>query len=397
MAFVYKELKAFSPKENLRVDETFKFAGGGIQVEDTLAELEGETHDPNFAPGTGFLNFRTKAHITAGLVPVNSPAGTEYILVANHKGEVILLQLLEEKVNAVWNLTIPGAIYRTPIIIGESAFIVTKQGLVVAISIQFDEQGKPIPGKIIWQRSIGLTVFSKLLTTGRILIVATINGIHAYDCYISGEGETGTFGKKVWEHRLEGLVSSPAIDGSTLFIGSEDKHLHALRYGGEGANTLWSYKTEGAIRSKPCISIKGNFVVVGSLDGFVYCFDRVTGQVIWSFPARSAIHSDVVSYVIGNDEFFLFGNDDGNFFSLNAFGKQQWAFKTNGRIRSEAIVSGDYVYFGSEDNHLYGVQIITGKLHLKYNTDGNLNGKPAIFSNRLYVGSTDSFVHGVYI
>jgi outer membrane protein assembly factor BamB len=397
MAFVYKELKVFSPKDNLRVDETFKVQGVSAQVEDTLAELEGESHDPDLAPGTGFLNFRTKAHITAGLVIVKSPTDSEYLLVVNHKGEVILLEASGDKVNSIWNISIPGAIYRTPVLVDNNAFIVTKQGLIVAIGIKFDEKGRPLPGAILWEKSTGLTVFSKLLTTGRILIVATISGIHAYDCYFSSEGETGTFGKKVWEHRLDGLVSSPAIDGSLLFIGSEDKHFYALQYGGEGANTLWSYKTEGPIRSKPCVSTKGNFVVVGSLDGFVYCFDRVSGQMIWSFPARSAVHSDIVSYVIGNDEFFLFGNDDGNFFCVNAFGKQQWVFKTNGRIRSEALIANDTVYFGSEDNHLYGLKTITGQLHLKYNTDGNLNGKPVICGNRLYIGSTDSFVHGVYI
>ncbi|TGL59302.1 hypothetical protein EHQ58_08625 [Leptospira ognonensis] len=397
MSFVYKELKAFSPKDNLRLDETFKVAGGVPSADNALAELESESQNPEQLPGTGFLNFRTKAHITAGLVAVNAPAETNYLLVANHKGEIILLQIQGDKVNVAWSLNVPGAIYRTPIVVGEHAFVVTKQGLLVAISIKFDGNGHPIPGTIAWQKHLGLTVFSKLLTTGRIVIVAAISGIQAYDCFFSSENNAGTFGDKLWEHKLDGLVSSPAIDGSTLFIGSEDKHFYALRYGGEGASSLWSYKTEGPIRSKPCISQKGNFVLVGSLDGFVYCFDRVSGQLIWSFPARSAVQSDLVSYVIGNDEYFLFGNDDGSFFCLNSYGKLQWSFKTNGRIRSEALVTGDNVYFGSEDNHLYGLKTITGQLSLKYNTDGNLNGKPVICENRLYIGSTDSFVHGVYI
>jgi len=397
MAFVYKELKVFSPKDNLRIDETFKVAGVVPNANDTLAELESESHDPELAPGTGFLNFRTKAHITAGLITVKSPPDTEYLLVANHKGEVILLNAIGDKLNPVWNVNVPGTIYRTPVIVDEHAFVVTKQGFLAAISIKFDSNGHPLPGTITWEKNLGLTVFSKLLTTGRILIVAAISAIQAYDCYFSGENATGTFGEKLWEHKLNGLVSSPAIDGSSLFIGSEDKQLYALRYGGEGASSLWSYKTDGPIRSKPCISIKGNSVLVGSLDGFVYSFDRVTGQLIWSFPARSAVQSDIVSFVIGNDEFFLFGNDDGTFFCLNTYGKQQWSFKTNGRIRSEAMISGDHVFFGSEDNHLYGLKTITGQLYLKYNTDGNLNGKPVICGNRLYIGSTDSFVHGVYI
>ncbi|GBF49987.1 hypothetical protein LPTSP4_15080 [Leptospira ryugenii] len=396
MSFVYKELKAFSPKDNLKVNETFSLAGVGNSSEDPIGDLLTETHDPNHAPGTAFLNFRTKAPITAGIITFPSD-DSGLLLLVNHKGEVILLQSNEDKVNVLWNITIPGAFYRTPVLVGDNVFLVTKQGLMAAISLKKEGQEKSDQANIIWKRDLGLTVFSRLITTGRILIVATINGIHAYDCYVSGEGETGTFGKRLWDHRLEGIVSSPSIDGSTLFIGSEDRHFYALRYGGEGANSLWSYKTEGAIRSKACVSQKGNFVLIGSLDGFVYCFDRVNGNLIWSFPARSAVHSDIVSYVLGNDEFFLFGSDDGTFFCVNVYGKQQWSFKTNGRIRSEALVHQDTVFFGSEDNHLYGLKVHTGQLSLKYNTDGNINGRPAVIGNRLYVGSTDSFLHGIYI
>lgn len=396
MGFVYKELKAFSPKDALRVDESFRISGNVPQGEDALAELESEAHDPKKAPGTAFLNFRTKAHITSGIVGYEKN-GAKFILSTNHKGEILFITANDETAETAWAINVPGAIYRTPVVIGDHIFFVTKQGLIAAIQIKFDDKGKILPGEVVWQRNIGLTVFSRLLTTGRILIVATINGIHAYDCYIDNNAEKGNFGKKVWEHKMDGLVSSPSIDGGTIFIGSEDKHLHALRYGGEGASKIWSHKTDGPIRCKPYVSQKGNFILTGSLDGFVYCLDRVSGKVVWTFPARSAVHSDIVSFVIGNDEFFLFGSDDGTFHCLNLYGKQQWSFKTNGRVRSEAFVHGDNVYFGSEDNFLYGLKSMTGALYLKYNTDGNINGSPFVWENRLYVGSTDSFIHGIYI
>ncbi|MDF3820013.1 PQQ-binding-like beta-propeller repeat protein [Leptospira sp. 96542] len=397
MAFVYKELKPFSPKVALKVDETFRFTGKGSMEEDTLAELRTESMDPKTVPGAGFLNFRTKTHITSGVLGIEGKNQEEFLLVTNHKGEVILLEAVDQTVKPVWALALPGAIYRTPIQVGDNVFIVTKQGLIAAIAIKYDDKGKILPGEIFWQRNIGLTVFSKLVSTGRILIVGTISGIHAYDCYTASPGETGNMGKKVWEHKMEGLVGSPTIDGGNIYIGSEDKHLYALRYGGEGANKSWSIKTDGPIRSKPHVSLKGNFILFGSLDGFVYCADKTDGRVLWTFPTRSPVHSDIVSFLLGNDEFFLFGNDDGSFFCLNAYGKQQWVFKTNGRVRSEALIQGDQIYFGSEDNFLYGLNLINGSLYLKYNTDGNINGKPFIWKNRLYVGSTDSFLHGLYI
>jgi outer membrane protein assembly factor BamB len=398
MSFQYRELTAFDPKSRLRVDETYNISGAGVNsLDDPLGDLLEPTHKPGQEPGNSFQDFRTKGHITAGLTAVNSPTGKEHFICLNHKGEAILFSVSSGKIEAVWNHAIRGAFYRSAVIVDDVAFCVTKQGLLVGLQLKWDEEGNALEPELVWQRALNQTVFSKPISTGKVLIVATMNSIHAYDCYTGGAGETGKLGKKLWEEPIAGSVSSPEFGKGRIFIGCEDRHIYAYSYSTDNLSQAWKVKTDGAIRSKPYLTRKGNYVLVGSMDGVFYALDPNTGKVLWSFPARSPIHSDIISYIEGNDEYYVFGNDAGVVYCLNLYGKEQWKYSTNGRIRSEFYIHNGILYFGSEDNSLYGLNQLTGKLVFKYNTDGNINGNPLVFGNRIFVGSTDSFVHGIFI
>jgi len=73
-----------------------------------------------------------------------------------------------------------------------------------------------------------------------------------------------------WKFPTEDSVtSSPAIDSSTIYIGSQDGRLYAVdKNTGE---KLWDYLTGGEITSSPAV-INGK-VYVGSHDGKVYAFE----------------------------------------------------------------------------------------------------------------------------
>jgi outer membrane protein assembly factor BamB len=397
MSFQYRELVQFDPKTRLRVDERFQISGANLSTDDPLGNLLDPSHKPGEVPGTSFQDFRTKGHITADLCPLAGPKGGEYFLCLNHRGEMILFGLESGKIKPHWNLSFAGAFYRGALLVDGIAFVVTKQGLVTGLKLKWSEDGSPLEPEIVWQRALNQTVFSELTSTGKVLLISTMNSIHAYDCYMGGVGETGKLGRKLWEERISGSVSSPEYGKGRVFIGCEDKHVYSYSYSTDNLTSSWNVKTDGAIRSKPYLTQKGNYLLVGSMDGILYALEPNTGKAMWSFPARSPIHSDIQSYIEGNDEYFIFGNDAGTVFCLNLYGKEQWKFSTNGRIRSEFLLHDANLYFGSEDNSLYSLNKLTGKLNFKYNTDGNINGSPVIFGNRLFVGSTDSFVHGIYI
>lgn len=77
-------------------------------------------------------------------------------------------------------------------------------------------------------------------------------------------------GRVIWKAPTGRKVdSSPLVVGSTVYVGSDDKHFYAFA-AATGAK-LWSFKTGGRISSPPT-SGEG-LVLIGSNDGILYAFE----------------------------------------------------------------------------------------------------------------------------
>ncbi|MEY2193624.1 PQQ-binding-like beta-propeller repeat protein [Neobacillus sp. BF23-41] len=99
----------------------------------------------------------------------------------------------------------------------------------------------------------------------------------------SFDAATGT---KKWSYRTKaGIISSAAVSGETVFIGSNDGNLYA--FDSLTGQPLWQHEIGAWVASSPAIS--GNTLVVGALDGNLYAFTpggraaqrwpRLSGQV----------------------------------------------------------------------------------------------------------------------
>ena len=85
--------------------------------------------------------------------------------------------------------------------------------------------------------------------------------------------------------------SSPALspDGDTVFIGSGDAHLHAVRASDGSARWKADMGRGGAVECSPAVSADGSVVVVGCNAGRVRCFSAFTGELRWSYKTGGAI------------------------------------------------------------------------------------------------------------
>ena len=72
----------------------------------------------------------------------------------------------------------------------------------------------------------------------------------------------------------------------------------------------------------------------------------------------------------------------------------KWKFKTETGVTSPAVSDG-VVYFGSEDDHLYAVDIKTGKEKWKFESGDSIYYTPVVSDGVVYFGSKDKHLYAL--
>lgn len=392
-----KPLQAFSADKDLVVDETFRLKDEAAGA-DPLAELQRENATPPGEIGKETVSFKTNGPVEAGLLGGTSEGGN-YLLAVSQKGLLYIFSENNGQLEVSGKVQLTRPITSAPILDRDVLYSVSRSGVIQAARIPLppaSDDGLDGEPEVLWQKTMPKGILSRPFHTGKMLLVAALDGLYSFEAYYQGPDQY-SIGNLLWQYPLAGCVSSPLMDRGLIFVGSEDQKIYCLEYGGNKARVFWEYETRGPVRGKPIITRNGNFLVFGSQDGNVYCLERKSGKLVWPKFVGDAVNGSIVSRAEGHKEFFYFGSDNGNFYCLDGQGKIHWEYHTHGRIRGEALVSGDRVYFGSEDNQFYCLDAHSGEVIFQYGTDGNINGPAVILGGTIYFGSTDSFVYGVRV
>jgi outer membrane protein assembly factor BamB len=196
-------------------------------------------------------------------------------------------------------------------------------------------------------------------------------------------------GRKLWSFTAGGAVdSSPAVANGIVYFGSFDQRVYAVR-ASDGA-LVWSFNTKGRVESSP--DVVNGVVYIGSDSGNVYALDARTGATLWKFAAGSSADAPlaVVNGVVYVSTFAV------SLYALNAAtGAKLWSFAPGCcSTGSPPAVANGVVYVGNDDGSLYAVNASTGKELWSYQTGANVHGSgPAIANGVVYFGSID---HNVY-
>ena len=391
-----RPLKGFDPKKALIVDESF------VKLIQRGGDMLETGDDEFFASGGGETGkecaaLRTGGPIHSACEKIELEGGKVFFAAANIKGEIVFFEPAGDELKECGSVTVQGSLYSQPVYNDGIIYCVAREGAAFAIDTGLKGgQGKPgaVSTEVIWRKKTNKGVFTEPVTTGKVLLVAPADGIYAFDAF---NGPDRNIGEVLWGVSINGVVSTPVINSGMLYIGTEEKKLLGFDYGGSRLKKVWEYILSGACRVKPFVSEKTGQVVAGTIDGIVYAVSRDTGQYRWNFVVKAPVLSSVVSGDTGSGECFLFGADNGFFYSLDSRGRKLWEFRTKGKIRTEALVYNGRVYFGSEDNSLYALDAGSGKQVFRFQADGNIYGKPVVHDGRIYFGSTDGFIHSVYI
>ena len=212
------------------------------------------------------------------------------------------------------------------------------------------------------------------------------------------------------------MLSSRALAfDTTMFRGNAQ---HTGVYAGDTSvrspHVKWKFHTSGYVISSPAVA--GDLVYVGSTDGSLYALDRLRGTLQWKFATHGRVSSSPAIF----NGLVYFGSYDSYFYALDAAnGKLRWKFHTQGERRFEAAhihgsepaaetmpdpfdvylssptVWGDLVVFGSGDGHVYALNAVSGVLRWQFKTHNVVHASPAVDADTVFIGSWDSYFYAI--
>lgn len=211
-------------------------------------------------------------------------------------------------------------------------------------------------------------------------------------------------GTLVWDFTSgAGVYSSPVVDDSVLYIGSNDSCLYALDK--LNGSLKWKFKTRGEIKSRPLLY--NNSVIFNSTDGRVYAVNKHNAQEQWQFVTNGEKRLDMWDYylsspVCSNGKVFV-GSGDGHVYALDPNnGQLIWKFQTGDIVHATPLVHNNKVFVGSYSGFFYALNAEKGDLLWRFRTvgdayfpKGEIQKGACIYNNSVIFGSRDYNVYAL--
>lgn len=162
----------------------------------------------------------------------------------------------------------------------------------------------------------------------------------------------------------------------------------------ESPGLRWMFKTGGPVASTA--AIVGGTVFIGSTDGKVYALRLADGSKVWDFETDGPVESSPLVL----DGRVYFGSAGTNLYALDAStGREVWRHGIEGEIKSSVNWfpnpkgDGRWLVVGGYDNRLHCVEAATGRTNWVYETGNFVNGAPAVADGLTAFGGCDAIVH----
>ncbi len=189
-----------------------------------------------------------------------------------------------------------------------------------------------------------------------------------------------------WKFKTGGaVISSAAIDGGRVYVGSDDGNLYALDLA--SGDEIWRFSAEDSIESSPCV-LEGA-VFVGSSDGLLYALERETGEIRWKYETGGRILGGVNWARIQGEENarILVGSYDSNLHCVDSqAGTPIWVYKSNHYINGTPAVGNGLAVFGGCDATIHLVSVHDGESTAQIDAGSYIAGSAVFAGKRVYVG-----------
>jgi outer membrane protein assembly factor BamB len=193
---------------------------------------------------------RIWSHATGNWV-ISSPAVSDNkVIVGSNDHNVYCLNASSG--TAIWTFTTGGDVISPPLVVNDKVYVGSDDFRIYCLNAD--------TGAKIWSYTTGNYVESSPATLGGRVYVGSAD----YSVYCLN----ATTGAKIWSYATNDYAScSPAIADGRVYIGSDDHNIYCLNaYTG---TKIWSYTTGDGVSSS---AVAGGVLYLGSFDGSVYAF-----------------------------------------------------------------------------------------------------------------------------
>ncbi len=292
---------------------------------------------------------------------------------------------LQPPFHQIWSYS-SGKLIEFPPVIGYGRlYLVNNSGVLTALRAH--------SGKVAWKRRSGRCQASSPALEGRLVFVTYLN---RPPCNAEGgrelDGLVAAYeawtGKLRWQRTIGPSESSPIVSGGRVFVGDWDGKVYA--FDEQSGRTIWSFKTGGEI--KGAITLSGNRVYAGSYDGHVYALDASSGRRLWRASAQPRLGGAGTFYSTPAAAYgrVYIGSTDGKVYSFGAkSGKLIWAQSTGGYVYSSPAVWNGRVYAGSYSGRFISFDAATGRTVWEFDAKSDISGSPTVIAGIVYFATLD--------
>ena len=199
-------------------------------------------------------------------------------------------------------------------------------------------------------------------------------------------------GDPLWTFATGGSIwSTPVVKDGTVYFGSHDGYVYALRVG--DGTEKWRLKTGGTVAGRPLLF--RDLVVVGSFDKMLYGIDANSGVLRWTVEGENWFWAGAVA-----DERSIFApNMDGNIYAVDAEGVLLWKYDLGSAIVSRpALISGGLVAAGKNGGIILLLDTKPDTapsnrvIDREFISDSEIKSPMFVAGNTLYVGTQGSTI-----
>lgn len=200
--------------------------------------------------------------------------------------------------------------------------------------------------------------------------------------------------KSLFRKKINGSLhgaskSTPAVDESGIYIGSDNGWFYKINHQGELVWKTYFAKTDQGIHGTALLSKK--YLWIGAYNGILYCLEKETGDIVWTIDLGDAIGSSPSFYkgqIIISVE-LVFPRAYGYVASVSAKdGSLNWKTPlTRAHIHSSVAIHPEkgYGVTGANNGWLFKIDLHSGQFLWTLRLKGAIKSTPLIYKDRIYV------------